>query len=81
MVRAVDLTVTVGAAPVKEKLRSASPRRARMAVVYMTRGADPRIGKFKEPVVVGAVRIVAVGAVLHNRHMLPHERTSPFRVT
>ena len=81
MVRAVDLAMTVGAAPVKEKLRSASPRRAGMAVVYMTRSADPRISKFKEPVVVRSVRVMAVAAVLHNRNMLPHERTAPLRVT
>ena len=60
----MDLAVTVGAAPVKEKLRSASTGRTGMAVVYMTRGANPRIGKFKEPVVVGAVRIMAVAAIL-----------------
>ena len=76
----MDLAVTVGAAPVKEKLRSASPRRAGMAVVYMTRSANPRIGKFKKPVVVRTVRIMAVGAIFHDRNMLPHERTSPLCV-
>ena len=76
----MDLAVTVGAAPVKEKLRSASPRRARMAVVYMTRGAHPGIRHFKEPVVIRAVGIVAVAAIFHDRNMLPHERTSPLCV-
>ena len=41
----------------------------------MTRGADPGIGNFKEPVVVRAVRIMAVAAVLHDRRMFPHERS------
>ena len=72
--------MTVCAAPVKEKLRSESPRRAGMEIVYMTGGADPRIGKFKEPVVVRSVRVMAVAAIFHDRHMLPHERTPPFRM-
>jgi len=46
-----------------------------MKVVYMTRGTDPGIRYFKEPVVVRAMRIMAVGAILHDRRMFPHERS------
>ena len=78
----MDLAVTVGAAPVKEKrlASSSSTRRARMEVVYMTRGADSRVRKLQEPVVVRAVGIVAVAAVFHDRNMFPKEGPAPLRV-
>ena len=51
-----------------------------MEIVNMTRGTDPGIGNFKEPVVVRAMRIMAVGAVLHDRRMFPHERSPSLRM-
>jgi len=51
-----------------------------MEIVNMTRGTDPGIGNFKEPVVVRAMRIMTIAAVLHDRRMFPHERSPSLRM-
>src|SRR5689334_16946408 len=39
--------------------------------------ADPWHTYFQKLGITGAVRLMAVGAVLHDRRMLPHERPAP----
>ncbi len=81
MVRAVNLTMTVGAAPVKEENRISVPRCAGVPPMDMALGADPGIRNFKKPVVVRSVRIMAVSAVLNDRRMLPEEGSPSLRMT
>jgi hypothetical protein len=73
----MDLTVTVGAASVKEKDRSRRPRRHRVTGCVMARGAEPRIGHFEKPVIDGSVRLMAITTVLKCRRMFPQKRPAP----
>ena len=77
----MNLTVAVRATPVKEENRAASARRAGMSRGNVTLGAKSRIGNFEQPVVHRAMRLVAVGAVLDDRRVLPEKGTAPFRMT
>jgi hypothetical protein len=80
MVRAVDLAVAIRAATVEEENGSGPPRDSRVLYLKMTLGADPGIGDFKEAIVHGAMRLMAIGAILHDRRVLPEERTAPLSV-
>jgi len=78
MVRAMDLTVTVGAAPVKKEDRGPSPRSDRVTSCQMTLCANPWVSNFEQPVVYRAVRLMAIGAILNCGSMLPEERSASF---
>lgn len=77
MVRAVDLAMTVRAAPVEK-----TPRLWRIirSVTGVTLGAEPRQAHFKQAVINGAMRLMAVGAIIRNRRMFMKEGASPFRM-
>ena len=76
----MDLTVAVGAASVEEEDRGGAPRGAGMARVDVTLRAESRIGNFEQPVVHRTVGLVAAGAVLNRRRMLPEKGPAPLRV-
>ena len=76
----MDLTVTVGAASVKEENRSRRPRRHRVTGCVMARGAEPRVGDFEKPIIDGSVGLVAIATVLKCRRMLPQKGPAPFGV-
>ena len=78
MVRAMDLTVTVGAAPVKKEARGPSPRSDRVTSCQMTLCANPWVSNFEQPVVYRTVRLMAIGAILNCGSMLPEERSASF---
>lgn len=46
----------------------------------MTLRADPGICDLEKPVIDRTMRLMAVGAVLHDRRMLPEEGSAPFRM-
>jgi len=77
----MDLTVTVGAASIKEKNRSRRPRCYRVTRCVMARSTEPRICDFEKPVIDGSVRLVTVATVLKRRRMFPQKRPAPFGVT
>ena len=68
------LTVTVGAASVKEKYRSRRPRRHRVTRCVVARGADPRVCDLEKPVIDGSVGLMAIATVFKRRRMFPQER-------
>ncbi len=80
MIRSMHLTVTVGAASVKEENRSRRPRRHRVTGCVMARGAEPRIGHFEKPIIDGSVGLVAIATVFKCRRMLPQKGPTPFGV-
>jgi len=45
-----------------------------MKYLDMTLSAQPWVRNFEKPVVDGAMRLMAVGAVLYDRRMFPQER-------
>jgi hypothetical protein len=73
----MDLAVTVGAAPIKEKYRSRRPRRHRVLRRIMARGAKPRVRDFEKPIIDGSVGLMTVATVLKRRRMLPQKRPAP----
>ena len=76
----MDLTVTVGAASVKEENRSRRPRRHRVTGCVMARGAEPRICDFEKPIIDGSVGLVAIATVFKRRRMFPQKRPAPLGV-
>ncbi len=80
MIRAVDLAVTVGAAPVEEKPGISIPGRGGMEHRSVTLSAQPWIGDFKQPVVYRAVRFMAIGAIFYDWRVLPKKRPASLGV-
>ena len=76
----MDLTVTVGAASVKEEDRSRRPRRHGVTRCVMARSAKPRVCDLEKPIIDGSVGLVAVAAVFKCRRMLPQKGPAPFGV-
>ena len=74
----MDLTVTVGAATVKEKDRSRRTRAYRVTRADVALGAEPGVCDLKKPVIDGSVGLMAVGATFKRRRMWPEKRPSPF---
>jgi hypothetical protein len=74
----MDLAVTVGAAPIKEKYRCRRPRCYRVTCNIMARGADPWVRDLEKPVIDGSVRLMAIGTIFKRRRMWPEKRPSPF---
>ena len=62
MVRAMDLTMAIGAAPVKVAARGSRIRHPVRS--YVTLLAEPRHTYFEQPVIDGPVRFMAVGTIL-----------------
>ena len=58
-----------------ERLRLRRVARRNVAGIAHTRHAC-----LQQLRIAGAVRFMAVGAILHYRRVLPHERASPFRM-
>ena len=89
MIAAVDLAMTIGAAPIIRKNRWTHrrrqllerPRRGRVPDSNMTLGAQPRIAYLQKPVVDRAVRFMTVGAIFQRRRMFPEKRPAPFSMT
>jgi len=77
MVRAVDLAMTVRAAPVEKTARL---WRIIRSVTGVTLGAEPRQAHFEQAVVDGTVGFMAIGTIVRSRGMLMKEGTSPFRM-
>ena len=73
----MDLAVTIGAAPIEKEDRIASPW-SRRVPAHMALGAQPRVGDFQQPVIDGAVRLMAVGAIVECGRMFIKERPSSF---
>jgi len=77
MVRAMDLAMTVRAAPVEKTARL---WRIIRSVTGVTLGAEPRQAHFEQAVVNAAVGFVAIGAIIRNRRMFMQEGASPLRM-
>ena len=73
----MDLTVTVGAASVKEEDRSRRPRRHGVTRCVMARGAKPRVCDFEKAIIDGSVRLMAIATVFKRRRMFPQKRPAP----
>ena len=76
----MDLTVTVGAASVKEEDRSIRPRCHRVTCRVMAGGAEPRVCDFEQPIIDGSVGLVAIATVFKRRRMFPQKGPTPFGV-
>ena len=63
------LAMTVGAAPIKEENRVFTPRSHRVPGNHMALRAHSRIGNFEQPVIDGAMRLMAVGTTINRRRM------------
>ena len=77
MVRAVDLAMTVRAAPVEKTARKFRIIRSMTGV---TLGAEPRQAHFEQAVINGAMWFMAIGAIIRNRRMFMQEGASPLRM-
>ena len=77
----MDLAVTIGAAPVKEKNRVLPAGGHRMHRTHMALRAKSRIGNFEQPVIDGPVRLMTVGATVKDRRMDIEKGSPPLRVT
>jgi hypothetical protein len=80
MIRPVNVGMAIGAAAVEildgpERLRLRGVTAAVMAGIAHTRHAH-----LKELRVIAAMRFVAIGAVFHNRRVLPEKWTAALRV-
>lgn len=73
--------MTIGAAPVEDEPGIDVSRGAGMSRMHVTLGAQPGVSYLEQPVIYGTVRLVAVGAILDDRGMLPKERTASLRMT
>src|SRR5262245_1422396 len=80
VVRPMDPGMTVGATSIEIPDGVQDRRRRRMARRDVARVADPRHAHLEQLRVIGAVRLVAVRAVLHHRWMLEQEWPAPLRV-
>ena len=69
--------MAVGASTVKVLDRLQGLRLRWVAAGHMARVADPRHAYLEQLWIAAAMRIVAVGAVLHHRRMLPKKRPAP----
>jgi hypothetical protein len=75
----MDLAMTVGAAPVEEKVRVLPiPISVRTIVTLRTK---PRHAYFEQPLVNGTVGIMAVSTIIEDRRMLKEKRSSSLRMT
>ena len=72
--------MTVGAAPVEIAYGIERLRGAGMTAGHVAGIANPRHAHSQQLRIVAAMRLVAVGAVLHDRRMLPEEGTAPLGV-
>src|ERR1700674_230330 len=80
MIRAVDGGMAAGAAPL-EILDGTKRLRLRRVTAAVVAGiAHARHACLQQLWVAGAVRFMAVRAVLHHRWVLPHEGTTPLGV-
>jgi len=80
MVRPVNRRVAVGTAAV-EVLDGAEGLRLRgMPAGNMACVADPRHSDFEQLRIAAAVRVMAVGAILHDRRMFPKKRPATLSV-
>jgi hypothetical protein len=75
MIRAMDLTVTVRAAPVEEEVGIWPIPQSVSAVVTLV--AESRYTYFEQPIIDGTVRFVAIVTIFEDRRMLKEERASP----
>ena len=73
----MNLAVTISAASIEEEHRIASPW-SRRVPTHVALGAQPRVGDFQQPIVNGAVRLMAVCAIFERGRMLIEERPSSF---
>ena len=71
--------MTVGAAPVEEVVGVWPIPQPVSAVVTLV--AQPRHPHFEQPLVNGAVGVMAVGTIIEDRRMLKQERSSSLCVT
>lgn len=69
--------MTVRAAPVEKTARIC---RIISSVTFVTLGAKPRQAHFKQAVINGAMRFMAVGAIFRNRRMFMQEGASSLRM-
>jgi hypothetical protein len=76
----MDQRVAVGAGPVEYVTAGCWFRGCIVSAYGMTALTQPRRADFQQLRIAGAVRIMAVHAVLHDWRMLPDERAAPFRV-
>ena len=74
----MDLTVTVGAASVKED--RSRPRRHGVTRCVMARSAKPRVCDFEKPIIDGSVRLMAIATVFKRRRMFPQKQPAPLGV-
>src|SRR5712691_9790350 len=72
--------MTVGAAAVEVLDRTERLRLRGMAAAVVATIANARHAGLQQLWVAGAVRFVAIGAILHDRRVLPDERTAAFGV-
>jgi hypothetical protein len=73
--------VAIGASPVEVLDGTEWLRLRRVAAGDVTGIANPGHAHLQQLWVAAAVRLVTVGAVLHDRRMLPHERPPAFGMT
>src|SRR5689334_1060179 len=80
MVRTVDLNVAIGAATIKILDRSQRLWLRRVAARYVAGIAHARHAHLQQLRIIASMGLVAVGAVLHHRRVLPQERTTALRM-
>ena len=73
----MDLIVTIGTAPIKEKARACIAWRARMTWRHMALGTQPWIAHFKQTVIDRTMGLMAIGAIFHYGRMFPEKRPAP----
>ncbi len=77
MVRAMNLAMTIGTAPVEEKCRIAPARIGRVPT-HMTLRTESWVGHFKQAIINRPVRLMTVGTAFENRRMLVEKRSATF---
>ena len=80
MIGTVDVGMAVGAAAVEVLDGTKRLRLGRMPAAVVAGIADARHARLEQLRIAGAVRFMAVRAVLHYRWVLPHKRTAAFGV-
>lgn len=80
VIRAMDLRVAVRARAIEGEARVGELRRGRMPRLNMAALAQPRRSRLQQLRIDGAVRFMAIQAILSHRRMLPQEGPAAFRV-
>ena len=75
----MDLTMTIGAAPVEIEIGIWSIPQAMAAVVTLV--TESRLPYFEQFVIDRTVRVMTVGTIIEDRRMLKQERSSSLCVT